>query len=202
MKMVQETFTVKPDSIKVPTSYLGAEIGKVVYSDGSYAWTMGAQGYVKKVVKNIKKRLSDDHLQFNRKLSDPAVSAPQPFSSVTYRPELDTSLECTNERTTFYQNIIGILRWVVELGKIDIGFEVSLLSRYLVQPRTGHLVQALHVLKYLDIHSENDLAFDPAYHEIEDPNLAQARIKAMKEVYPDASEGMPPNAPTPCGNPI
>ena len=202
MKMIQEDFTVKPDSIEVPKSYLGAEIGKVVYPDGSYAWTMGAQGYVKKVVKNIKKRLEEDHLQFNRKLSDPSISAPQPFSSVTYRPELDTSIECTTEQTTFYQNVIGILRWVVELGRIDIGFEVSLLSRYLVQPRTGHLVQALHILKYLDIHSESDLAFDPAYHEIEDPNLAQARIAAMKEIYPDALEEIPPNAPPPRGNPI
>ena len=202
MKMIQQDFTVKPDSIERPTAYLGAEIGKVTYPDGSYAWTMGAQGYVKKVVNNVKKRLEEDHLRFNKKLSDPAISAPQPFSAVSYRPELDTSLECDPEQVTFYQNIIGILRWVVELGRIDIAYEVSLLSRYLVQPRTGHLAQALHVMKYLDIHNENDLAFDPAYHHIEDPNLVQARIKAMHEIYPDAKEELPPNAPEARGNPL
>ena len=202
MKMVQSDFTVKQDSIKRPTTYLGAEIGKVTYPDGSYAWTMGAQGYVKKVVKNVKKRLEEDHLQFNKKLSDPAISAPQPFSSVNYRPELDTSTECDPKQVTFYQNLIGILRWVVELGRIDIAFEVSLLSRYLVQPRTGHLVQALHIMKYLDIHSENDLAFDTAYHHVEDPNLVQARIDAMSEIYPEAKEELPPNAPEARGNPV
>ena len=171
MKMIQDNFTVKPSSIEVPKSYLGAEIGKVQYSDGSQAWTMGSQSYVKKAVKNLKRKLEEVFIQFNKKLSDVSVSAPQPFSNVNYRPELDTSIECTNDQVTLYQNIIGILRWVVELGRIDIAFEVSLLSRYLVQPGTGHLVQALHIIKYLNIHFKNDLAFDPAIHEIEDPQL-------------------------------
>ena len=47
--------------------------------------------------------------------------------------------------------MIGIIRWVVALVRIDISYEVSSLSRYLVQPHNGHLVQALHMFKYLDI---------------------------------------------------
>ena len=202
MKMIQENFTLKPDSIEIPKMYLGAEIGKVQYADGSYAWTMSPDSYIKKIIANIKKRLEKEDLRFNKKLSDPAISAPQPFSSVKYRPELDTSVECSPDQITLYQNIIGILRWIVELGRIDIAFEVSLLSRYLVQPRTGHLVQALHIVKYLDIHSKNDLAFDPAVHDVEDPNLVKARIQAMKEIYVDAKEELPTNAPPPRGNPV
>ena len=174
MEMVSKDFTIKPGSVEVPKMYLGADIGKVSYPDGSYAWTMSSEGYVKKVVANIKKKLEKDNGCFDKKLSDPSISTPQPFSSTKYRPELDTSVECSKEQTTLYQNIIGILRWVVELGRIDIAFEVSLLSRYLVQPRTGHLLQALHIVKYLDIHSKNELAFDPAVHDVEDPNLVNA----------------------------
>jgi hypothetical protein len=202
MEMVQGSFTVKPDSIEVPKSYLGADIGKVHYSDGSYAWTMGSETYVKKAIKNLKKRLEKDGVEFNKKLSDPSISAPQPFSAVNYRPELDTSAECSESQVTLFQNIIGILRWIVELGRIDIGYEVSVLSRYLVQPRTGHLLQAIHVFKYLDIHSKNELAFDPAMHEIDDPNETERKMKNMREMYPDAQEDMPPNAPEPRGNPI
>ena len=132
--MVQSTFTVKPDSIERPKSYLGAEIGKIEYPDGTYAWTMGSKQYTKKAIKNIKKKLEESGLTFNKKLSDPNVSAPQPFSSVNYRPELDTSVECTSDQVTLYQNIIGVLRWTVELGRIDIAYEVSLLSRYLAKP--------------------------------------------------------------------
>jgi hypothetical protein len=202
MSQIQESFTVKPDSIEEPKTYLGADVSKVYYPDGSHAWTMGSESYVKKAVKNMKAKMAKDGLEFNKKLSDPAISVPQPLSSVSYRPELDTSVECTDEQVTLYQNIIGILRWVVELGRIDIAYEVSILSRYLVQPRTGHLLQALHIFKYLDIHSKNELAFDPATHEIDDPVATNSRIRAMKDIYPDAEEDLPPNAPEPRGNSI
>ena len=32
------------------------------------------------------------------------------------------------------------------------------------------------------------LAFDPAYHDVEDPVLVKSCISAMKEMYPDAVE--------------
>ncbi len=43
----------------------------------------------------------------------------------------------------FYQEIIGSLRWAVELGRVDILLEVSLISKHLALPREGHLEQAL-----------------------------------------------------------
>ena len=72
-----------------------------------------------------------------------------------------------------------------------------MLTRYLEKPRTGHLVQALHILKYLDQHKKNELAFDPEYHNVKDPALVQDRIKAMEEIYPDVVEDPPPNYPLP-----
>jgi hypothetical protein len=202
MAMIQSDFTVKKSSIEEPKSYLGADINKVYYPDGSMAWTLGSETYVKRAVKNLKERMKKDGFEFNKKLSDVTHSAPQPFSSVNYRPELDTSDECNDIQITFYQNLIGILRWIVELGRIDIAYEVSILSRYLAQPRTGHLVQALHTFKYLEIHHKNELAFDPAYHDVADPALIEERILSMKQMYPDAVEDLPLNAPPPRGNPI
>ena len=202
MAMIRKSFKIKPESIKVPDMYLGADIKKVFYPDGSHAWTMGSDTYTKRAVKNLKERLKQDGLEFNRKLSDPKISAPQPFSNVNYRAELDTSDECNKQQISFYQNLIGILRWLVELGRIDIGYEVSVLSRYLVQPRTGHLLQALHVFKYLEIHCDNELAMDPAYQDVEHPDITNQRIANMKAMYPDAVEDLPTNAPEPRGNPI
>ena len=76
------------------------------------------------------------------------------------------------------------------------------MSRYLVQPRTGHLAQALHIIKYLDIHSSNELIFDAALHDVENPDTVKDRVAAMKALYPDALEDMPSNAPEPEGNPV
>ena len=134
MSMVQSNFTVKPGSIEIPKIYLGADMHKVTHEDGSYAWTMSAESYMKKVIANIKKRLEKDNAYFNKKLSNTSVLVPQPLLSVNYRPVLDTSVECSPDQVTLYQNVIEILCWVVELGRIDIAFEVSLLSRYLVEP--------------------------------------------------------------------
>ena len=76
-----------------------------------------------------------------------------------------------------------------------------MLSRHLAQPRTVHLVQVIHILKYLDQHNRNELYFDPAYHNLKDAALVQARMKSMKEMYPDAVEDLPPNSTLPRGNP-
>ena len=77
-----------------------------------------------------------------------------------------------------------------------------MLSHYLSQPRTGHLVQALHIFKYLDQHEENEIDFDMAYHIVEDPELFQAQMKVMKEMYPDVVEDLSLNSPPHQGNPV
>ena len=54
----------------------------------------------------------------------------------------------------------------------------------------------------MDIHSKNELAFDTAFHDVEDPVLTDAKIKAMKDMYPDSREDMPLNAHAPLGLPL
>ena len=202
MTMIQEKFPVKQGSIEEPKIYLGANIGKVSYPDGSVAWTMSSDSYVKEAVRNVKLRMKSDGFRFNKKLSDVNYSPEGPFSAANYRPELDLSAECSIDQITYYQNLIGVLRRIVELGRIDIGFEVSALSRFLVNPRTGHLQQALHIFKYLETHNSNDLAFDPLHHLVENDGVIKIRTEAMKALYPDAVEDLPPNAPEPRGNSV
>ncbi|MFN9979342.1 MAG: hypothetical protein ACK53Y_05490, partial [bacterium] len=80
--------------------------------------------------------------------------------STGYRPELDFSEELCAQGTNYYQGLIGILRWIVELGRIDIIVPVSLLSRYLVSPRRGHLQQAYRIFAYLKQFNRPMLIFD------------------------------------------
>ena len=56
-----------------------------------------------------------------------------------YQPELDISLELDATNSIYHQSLIGILRWMVELVRVDICLEVSILSLNLVLPRYGHL---------------------------------------------------------------
>ena len=48
-----------------------------------------------------------------------------------------------------YLQLIGVLRWAIELGIIDIMTEVSVLSQHQCQPREGHLVAVYRVIWYL-----------------------------------------------------
>ena len=202
MNLLKDNYTVKPSSVGEPKVYLGADISKVYYPDGSYAWAMGSRSYVKEAVRNVKKQLLRWNLRFNKKLSDVKYSPKGPFSSVDYKSELDTSLECNPEEIQYYQNLIGVLRWIIELGRIDIAYEVSSLSKFLAKPRTGHVYQALHVFKYLETHIENDLAFDPLHHSHPYPRDPNQIIREMKEIYADAIDEIPPNAPKPRGKSV
>ena len=42
-----------------------------------------------------------------------------------YKPEEDESQELGPEDAAYYQSLIGVLRWIVELGRVDITTEVS-----------------------------------------------------------------------------
>ena len=102
----------------------------------------------------------------------------------------------------FYQSLVGIMRWLCEIGRIDILTETSLLSTYLSCPRVRHLHQALHVFKYLKDHKRSKCVFDPTYVDINDDHLPReersaTKVKYMKELYPDAVEDKPTNAPPP-----
>jgi hypothetical protein len=48
----------------------------------------------------------------------------------------------------------------VELGRIDIHVEVSMLASFLAQPREGHLDQCLHIFAYLKKHRRSTMVFD------------------------------------------
>ena len=94
------------------------------------------------------------------------------------------------------------MRWLCEIGRIDILTETSLLSTYLSCPQIGHLHQALHVFKYLKDHERSKCVFDPTYVDINNDHLPReersaTKAKYMKEIYPDAVEDKRTNAPSP-----
>jgi hypothetical protein len=56
------------------------------------------------------------------------------FSSTTYMPEMDVTEECNADESSQYSQFIGVLRWAVELGCLEIYIEVALLSQHLALP--------------------------------------------------------------------
>jgi hypothetical protein len=86
---------------------------------------------------------------------------------------------------------------VVEIGRIDIMCEVSMLSSFLAMPCEGHLAAVFHILGYLKSHHKSRLVFDDSYSVIDNSFNNDAD---WTDFYGDVKEPIPPNAPEPRGN--
>jgi hypothetical protein len=61
------------------------------------------------------------------------LKAKTPFPS-GYTPELDTTDELNDDKTSRFQQLIGLLHWAIKLSRVDILYKVSLFSQYLAMP--------------------------------------------------------------------
>jgi hypothetical protein len=116
---------------------------------------MSAANYIQEALRCLQLELSKAGKTLKGKPSTPMQS--------NYRPELDISPILDPEQANYYMSLIGILRWAVELGRIDIYIDVCLLSSYMCQPQVGHLEQLLHIFAYLKHHENSNIVFDPNY---------------------------------------
>jgi hypothetical protein len=123
------------------------------------------------------------------------VKADNPFP-VDYDPLTDLSDPLDAKCASFYQHLIGVMQWIVELGWIDIATKISMLSSYLAYPREGHLETALHVMGYLKLKHNSRLIFDPTY-----PDIYQTTFPKFvwMEIYGNMEEAIPPDMPPPLG---
>jgi Reverse transcriptase (RNA-dependent DNA polymerase) len=206
MTQLQERFTFKEGSIKPPDSFLGAQL-QFNENEGRNYWTISAKKYIDAACTTIAARMAERHKTHPYNQRDPKNDYTFPLRSKShcntpfpnkYRPELDTSRELTAEETTFYQELIGILRWSIELGRIDILLEVSLLSSHLALPRLGHLQVALRVLNYLYYDMSRSLHMDPRYPDI-DANRFSSHAD-WTDFYRHSEEAIPDDVPEPLGN--
>ena len=86
---------------------------------------------------------------------------------IGYDPELDTSPELYPYTASYYLTmsyyltIVGILRWTIELGRINIIIKVLLLSSDVALPREGHLDAAVHFTAHVSQRYISRLVYDP-----------------------------------------
>jgi hypothetical protein len=94
--------------------------------------------------------------------------------------------------------LIGILRWAVELGRIDIYTEVAVMLQHSASPREGHLEGLYHVFEYLRQHLMSRIVFDPYQSKVDESAFASGTTD-WKDFYGDITEELPPGMPEPLG---
>lgn len=195
MESIGKSFEIKNNEIGEPKTYLGADIEKFQLPNGKTAWSITANTYVKNAVKTVQDLLAEDGREL--KTGPRKHKGPLPPS---YKPELDTTDECNAEMTSRYQQLIGILRWAVELGRVDIMVEVALMSQYQMNPRSGHLEALYLIFHYLWKNPRKRLVMDPLEPAI-DESVFQNNTD-WTEFYGDVVEEDPPRMPEPLGKPV
>ena len=185
---VDKYFPMKPSSIGPPKIYLGAKIGKVQLPNGVEAYAVSTSQYIQEAVRNVESYLEKKGMTLCKAAGAPVTK--------DYRPELDTSPELDDEESTHYQSLIGVMRWMVEMGRVDICCEVSMLSSFVAMPREGHLQQIYHIFAYLKVHHNARIVFDPSYPDIKEEDFPRRNWMSH---YGDAKEDIPPNAPEALG---
>ena len=87
---------------------------------------------------------------------------------------------------------------MVELGRVDIFLEVSMVLSHLDFPREGHLQQLFHIFAYIKRNQNSEMMFDPSDHVINE-SLFDRKYWTEPKFGMSLKEDMPPNMPQPRG---
>ena len=192
IKTLQDDYKYRMKDVEPPTRYLGATTGKKDLPEGP-CWFMSAESYLTKALTEVEKKWGPTMKRMNRASLD--IPAPTGF-----HPEMDDTPPLDDEHVQLYQSYIGIIRWAVELGRIDLAHVAGVMARFSAAPREGHLAALVRVFAYIKKHTESKIVFDPTPIDFNDINWMGAE---WKEFYPEIDgEVLPPNMPEPLGKSV
>ncbi len=183
-------FTLKPSSIGPPKQYLGNKVSQVDLDNGVKAWSFSSSQYVQNAVHNV-----ELHLAKKGEKLPPRCKSPWPAN---FRPESDTSPVLSDTNAAYFQSLIGILRWIVELGRADLVMETSAMASMMAMPRENHLKVLYQMFAFLKAKHNGVMVFDPT-----EPFVDESQFKSNEDwsatPYGDCKETLPPNMPEPRG---
>ena len=188
-KEIGDHFALKPESIMPPSQYLGGRLSSVTLDNGQKAWSFSPSQYVQEAVRNVENYLAKLNKKLTTNNKTPMVTS--------YRPELDVSPILEGSDAAYYQSLIGILRWIVELGRVDICLEVSMMSSMLAMPRQGHLENLFQIFAYLKKYHNAEMVFDPSLPDVDMNEFTRKDWTASEQMKYE--EELPGNMITPRG---
>jgi len=116
----------------VPDYFLGAEFGRIngEFTDRGVTSTWSAKTYLKNVIDCFEQLLGNLR---------------------TFTCPYDSPLLGPTDKS-MYRSLIGSAQWAITLGRMDITYATSMLSRYNMSPREGHLLAIKKLFGYLKGH--------------------------------------------------
>eukprot|EP00957_Ditylum_brightwellii_P018083 1362311-Ditylum_brightwellii.AAC.1 len=116
MDQLSKMYKLKDGSVKEPELYLGATIEKWYIHEldkpEKARWSMSSYSYTKKAIEEVELELAQVEKRLQTRVETPLSSG--------YCPELDISKELDPSKQIYYQGLVGILRWICKLGRLNI----------------------------------------------------------------------------------
>ena len=98
---------------------------------------------------------------------------------VYYAPDMDNTPALKQDLASWYQSMIGMLSYMLELGRVDIITEVSMMASQITIPRDGHLELVLHVFVFLLQKYNSGITCDPTYPTINMSGFKKFKLKVL-----------------------
>jgi len=180
MELIKKEYSVKGEG--PPLYYLGND-----YKMHKGRSAIGCKKYITEAIRRI---------EAITKTPIKRQSTPLPTGD---HPELDTSEFLDNDGHRYYQMLIGMLNWIVGIGRFDIAHATTSLARFSSCPRKCHLDRALRVFGYLKKYPNKRILVDSRDPIITggDEVKAEQLAASFREEYPDAVEEIDCNLPVP-----
>ena len=193
LQQLHQSFSLKP-GFGNPDMCLVVKLCKARLHHGVWAWAMSHIKYVWEKVRSCATHLVTN---YNIWFKLPK-KAENPFK-MCHSKELDISPELEPDAVSYFLTVIGILWWMIVLGRIDIITKVLLLSSHLALPREGHLDAAVHVMTHAGQRYDLRLVYNLLCPEIDHSVFKKCD---WSEFYWDAEEAIPINPPKPQGKEV
>jgi len=142
MGQLQAVYKIKDPSS--PTTYLGA----LYTGDPSGIWTINCKNYIQAALSQVQQMIGGEI----RESTTPCATSDH--------PEEDESDILDNKRHREYQSMAGMAQWLTTLGRLDICYAVSSLSRFCSCPREGHYKRMVRLWGYLKKYPDKSIAID------------------------------------------
>ena len=146
MKGIQSKFKLKDDKMEKPDVYLGADLSIMDNKQGGECWAISSDKYYADMVKTVEEIHAKKVLRLPTKCNLPTKHS--------YVPEMYCTGGLKADGLQLYQELIGSLRWSIEIIRVDILLETAILYKHFALPREGYLEQVLHIVGYLKRHKK------------------------------------------------
>jgi hypothetical protein len=180
MKKLQSMYVIR--DVGPPQYYLGNDF----FRDASGRKYIGSSTYVSEAITKLEAKIG-------------VISKERSATIQGDHPELDTSPLLDPDSHRLFQMLIGMGVWIVQLGRFDLAFAVTNLSRFTAAPRQGHLERAIRMFGYLKRRKHRAIGLDAWPPLIDHGSLHSDVTPDYTVMYPDAAEDVDTRLPRPLG---